>query len=466
MNKFLMTLKKIGILYIPISILVIFLSIFFKIETKLIINFLIGSILIIFGVSFYLIGYDLSYSKISDKVCITLLNKKNKTYMLLIAFILSFITILLEPEILKVSKNNIFLLIILAFSISFFFILSLYRIISKTNYKYYLIITYIIVFLLMIVTDIRIIPFALERSALSMGLVSAPFLITMGISLSKRKKRIELNHTSFGILGLSSCGPMIIFLILGIFYKINLNNFSNITLINNLLYIFLSLIIIFLIYLIFIRFNLKRNKKNVQKVLMGLSLVFLGITLFLVGSSRYQEFSLVLGNNLKNINDIFKIIIVFLFAIFIIRVEPSFNFLMNYVVETTSGGIKSKFLELFLGVGASIALVISIFISIYNLDILMFLIPSFFLALILAFLTPNKFLGIAFDSLPAVIGAISGTFFIPLLSGLNNNINTLGYLAFIGIVPVILLEIAGFIYEKEVILHDYNSLDEGIVDYD
>ena len=466
MNKLLITLKKIGILYIPVSFLVIILSILFKIELKYIINFFIGSILIIFGVSFYLVGYDLSYPKISDKVCLSLLKKKNKYYMLFICFILSFFTIILEPEILKVSKNNLLLLIILSLSISFFFILSIYRILSKTNYKYYLITSYILVFLLMSITDINIIPFALERSALSMGLVSAPFLITMGISLSKRRKRVDSNHTSFGILGVSSVGPMIVFLLIGIFYKINLNNFQSISLINNLLYILLSLIIIFLIYLIFIKFNFKKNKKTIKQVILGLILVFLGISLFLIGSSNYKEFSLILGQNLNNCNDIYKVIIIFLFAIFIIRVEPSFNFLMNYVVDTTSGGIKSKFLELFLGVGASIALVISIFVTIYNLDILMFLIPSFFLAIVLAFITPNKFLGIAFDSLGAVVGSISSTFFIPIFTGLNSNSSTLGYLAFIGIIPVIFLEIAGFIYEKEVILHDYNSLDEEIVDYD
>jgi len=466
MNKFFVTLKKIGSLYIPIFFLVLILSFILKIHFWQVIKFFISSISIIVGVSLYLVGYDLSYPKISDKVSLVLLKKKNMFIMLFTSLILAFIIVLFEPELLKVSSGNISLLIILAISISIFFVLSIYRILSKGNYKYYIIISYIIVFLLMMVTDKKIIPFSLERSALSMGLVSAPFLITMGMSLSKKCRRVEKSHTSFGILGLSSIGPMMIFMILGIFYKLDLQMFHDLSIINSLFYIFVSLIIIFLIYLVFLKFQIRRNKKQISSVLKGLALVFLGITLFLLGSYNYSDFSRILGQGIRNYNIILIIMIMFIFAFFIIRVEPSFNFLMNYVVEATTGGIKEKFLEFFLGIGASIALVIAIFIVKNNLDIIEFLLPSFFLAVVLAFLTPNKFLGIAMDSLGAVVGTISSTFFIPFLLGINSSVNTIGILAFIGIIPVIFLEIAGFIYEKEVILHDYNSLDERIIDYD
>ncbi|MBQ8891434.1 MAG: DUF1538 family protein [Bacilli bacterium] len=466
MYKFLITLKKIGFLYIPVTILVIILSLLFKIDILLVLKFIFSSILIIFGVSFYLIGYDLSYLKISDKICNNLLKKKNIYYMLGISFLISFFLIIFEPEILKVSYSNISLLIILSLSISFFFILSLIRILSKSNYKYYLIISYIIVFLLMNLTDKEIIPFVLERSTLMLGLVSAPFLLTMGLSLSKRKKNKNSNQTSFGILGLSSIGPMIVFLIIGMFYKIDTNNIQNINFIYSLLYILISLVILFIVYLVFLRFNIKRNKKQILIVIKGLILVFLGISLFLVGANNYYEFASILGSKLSSYHTIQIAIVMFIFSFFIIRVEPSFNFLMNYVVDVTSGGIKDKFLELFLGIGASLALIISVYIVKNNLEIMEFLIPSFFLAILLSFFTPNKFLGIAFDSLGAIIGTISSTFFIPFLLGLNSSANTIGLLAFIGIVPVIFLELAGFIYEKEVILHDYNSLDEGIVDYD
>ena len=110
---------------------------------------------------------------------------------------------------------------------------------------------------------------------------------------------------------------------------------------------------------------------------------------------------------------------------------------------------------------------LSLIVVIYKIDILVVLIPSFFLAILLAFFTPNTFLSIAFDSLGAVIGTISSSFFLPILIGISKgNLLTAGYVAFIGIIPVIFLEIAGFIYEKEIVLHDYANLDDRIVGYD
>ena len=465
MNKFLIVIRKIGIYYIPITILVIILSLIFKIDFNLVINYLIGSILIILGVSFYLIGYDISYLKISDKIVNGLLKKKNIYYILSICFIISFFIIIFEPEILKVSKNNILLLSILTISISLFFIIAIYRLLVRDNYKYYLISAYIIVFLLMGLSDFSILPLALEKSTLMIGLVSAPFLLTMGLSLAKRKKIKNHNQTSFGILGLATIGPMITFFLLSIIFKMKFSNI-NISLYSNLIYILLSLIVLFIVYLIFIKFKFKKNKKDIILIIKGLIFVYLGISLFFIGASSYSRFAFLMASSIKNVNNFFVMLVLAFISFFLIRVEPSFNFLINYVVDVTSGSIKDKFLELFLSMGASLALVISVFIVNNNLNIIEFLIPNFFLAILLAFFTPNKFLGIAFDSLGAVIGTISSTFFIPFLLGLNESANVVGLLAFIGIVSVIFLEIAGFIYEKEVILHDYSSLDDRIVDYD
>ena len=86
---------------------------------------------------------------------------------------------------------------------------------------------------------------------------------------------------------------------------------------------------------------------------------------------------------------------------------------------------------------------------------------------IIASSSPTNFLSIGFDSLGAVIGIISSSFILPILIGLTNStLDTYGYVALIGIIPVIFLEIAGFIYEREIVHHDYNKLDDGVVIYD
>ena len=465
MNKFLLIFKKLFFVVIYFIVLILILSILFKIDFNNIFKFIISTIFITIGVSLYLTGYDMSYSKISDKISHVLLKRKSIFYVIIICLILGIVISLFEPELIKVSNNNIYLLFILALSISFFFCLSIYRIITKTNFKYYLIFSYAFVFLLIILSDYNIIPFVFDRASLATGLVSSPFLLTMGLAFSKRTKRPKKDSTSFGILGLCSLGPMFVFLIMNLFkniytYVIDLS--TNYILIYN----FISIIMIFIIYCLFLEFKFKKNKNDIIKVIKGLVMVLLGVTLFIIGSNGLIQIINLLSYKLINYNYYLTILVGGIIGYLIIKIEPSFNFLMNYVVDATNGGIKENFLEFFLSIGVSIAMVISIIIVKNNLNILYFLVPSFFIAIFLAFVVSNRFLAIAFDSLGAVIGIISSSFFLPFLLGINSNYNMLGILALIGIIPVIFLEIAGYIYEKEEKENNYNYLDEEIVDYD
>ena len=465
--KVVFTLKKNFFSMIPIILIVVCLCIVFDISFSFLCKFIISSFLIVFGVSFYLTGYDMSYPKIADRISHGLVKRKNLAYILGVCFLMGTGISLVAKEILEASGGNLSLLILLSFSIGFFFLLSIARILTKTNFKVYLIISYILIFLLMIKADMRIIPFALDRAALGTGAVSAPFLLTIGKSFSKKSKRPKKNHTSFGILGLSAVGPIMVALILGMFTNLKLFT-TSLRLRESLLFIFFSLIPIFLLYLFFLRFEIKKNKKEIKGILKGFAFVFIGISFYSIGAKfGYINLAFLLGEKILTLPLIWILILGGLLGFFILKIEPSFLFLMNYVNEVTSGGIKEKFLELFLSLGVAFSFLLSILVVIKQINILVVLIPSFFLAVLLAFFTPNTFLSIAFDSLGAVIGTISSSFFLPFLIGISNSsLTTFGFLAFIGVIPVIFLEIAGFIYEKELKLHDYTRLDDRIVSYD
>lgn len=466
-TKVLIVLKKNALSMLPIIIVVTGLCFFFQISYNLLISFIIGSILIVFGVSFYLIGFDMTYPKIADRISYGLIKRKNILYILGTCFLMGTSISLVAKELLESSGDRISLLILLASSIGFFFMLSIFRILTKTNFKVYLILSYIIVFLLMIKADMNMVPFALDRAALGTGAVSAPFLLTIGMSFSRKSKKPKKNHTSFGILGLSAVGPIIVFLLISIYSNISIST-RRLGVRESLLFIFLSLIPIFLLYLYFIKGNVKKYKKEIKNIIKGFIFVFIGIGLYYIGAKYgYLQIAIEIGKKISNISVISVLLIGGILGFLILKIEPSFVFLMNYITDVTNGGIKDKFLELFLSLGVSFSFMLSLIVAINKIEILVVLLPSFFLAIILAFFTPNTFLSIAFDSLGAMIGTISSSFLLPILIGItNNSLQTFGYVAFIGIIPVIFLEIAGFIYEKEIILHDYNQLDDEVVIYD
>ena len=184
-SKVLYILKKNALSMLPIILVVTGLCVFFQISVNLIINFIIGSILIVLGVSFYLIGFDMSYPKIADRISHGLIKRKNFLYILVTCFLMGTAISLVAKEILEACGGRLSLLILLASSIGFFFMISIFRILTKTDFKVYLIISYIIIFMLMIKADMNMVPFALDRAALGIGAISAPFLLTFGISLIK-----------------------------------------------------------------------------------------------------------------------------------------------------------------------------------------------------------------------------------------------------------------------------------------
>ena len=466
-SKILSTFKKNALSMFPIVVIVTGLCFFFKIPINYLFKFIISSIMIILGVTFYLIGFDLSYPKIADQISHGLLQRKNLLYILGTCFLMGSAISLAAKEILEASSNNLSLLILISCSIGFFFMLSIFRILSKTSFKFYLIFSYIIIFILMIKADMNMVPFALDRATLGTGAVSAPFLLTIGMSFSRKSKRPKKNHTSFGILGLSAVGPIMVFILISIFSNITIIT-RTLRLRESLLFIFLSLIPIFLLYLFFLKGNIKKHKKEIKIILKGFMFVFWGIGLYYTGAKfGYLDLAYLLGEKLLLVPMIFVLLICGVIGFFILKIEPSFVFLMNYVNDVTHGGIKEKFLELFLSLGLTFSFSLSAVIAINKIDILVFLIPSFFLAILLAFFTPNTFSSIGFDSLGAIIGTISSSFLLPILIGItNSSLQTYGYVAFIGIIPVIFLEIAGFIYEREYIHNDYKKLDDEVIIYD
>lgn len=476
-------LKKIAHSIFPIVLIVLILGFSFNIDSNTMIRFLSSSILVMFGLTLFTTGTDISLNIIGEYLGKTLVKKKNLKLILITSLLIGTFITILEPEFLTVSSEAynipkyVFLLVI-SLGVGIFLMFAILRILKKISYKIFLITFYIILLFLFIISDFKIIPYALDMSSVTTGVISAPFILAYGGILASYKKRNK--DSEFGFLSICSMGPIFMVLILNLVYKTNilydaefilkkltfLNTFKN-----NFKEVFISLIPIILIYLIFTYLK-KQNKKEIRKIILGLVMVLLGITLFLTGGDvGFYKIAYDLGSNLGNINHLLIIIIGGLLGYFITKLEPSLKVLLNYVDTTTNGGIKSKFLETFLCLGVAISFMISLFRVLNSIDVMVFIIPFYFLAILLAFFTPNNFLGIAFDSAGVIAGNMASTFLLPLLIGVSSTLNlnylmtAFGTLSLISIIPVIILEIVGIIYNMETKLLDTKQIDDSIINY-
>ena len=483
-NNVVSNFKKIISSILPIIIGVIILSFLFKIDGNIVIRFLSSAVILIIGLTLFTTGTDISLTKIGEVVSYSLLKKKKLSLILIICIFLGTFITILEPEFLTISAeaNKIptyVLLVAVSFSIGFSLMLGVFRIFKRIEFKQILISGYLLIFLLLIFSNMKVIPFAFDMSSVTAGAISASFILSFGGSLtSKIKKKKE--DSDFGLLSICGMGPILMILLLGFIYKPTISYDSDPilkrldffeTLWVNFYQVFLSLLPLIVFYLIFHFTKKKKNKKEFRSIIIGLVMVLLGITLFLTGGDvGFFKMGYTLGTNFKDINHFIIMGIGGLFGYFIAKLEPALKVLISYIEDTTNGGIKEKFLEVFLCLGVSISVILSLYRVLNGYSVMMFLIPTYFLAILLAFFTPNNFLAIAFDASGVVAGTMTSSFLLPLLVGVASNVTTsylqeaFGILSLISIIPVIILEIVGLIYQVEKTSIDTTNLDDSIVD--
>lgn len=482
-ESIILNLKKVIKGILPIIIFVLILSIMLKIDINTIMRFLSSSLLVIMGLTLFTTGTDISLNEMGKNISNLLIKKKNISLILIVSLLLGTFITLLEPEFLTIGyeAGNIptsILLISVSISIGIFLMLAMYRILKRINLRYYLIISYLLIFFLLIISNFQVVPFAFDMGSVVVGAISAPFILAFGGNLASKMKR--KNSSEFGILSFCAIGPILMILILSLIYKPNIMYDSDPilkkldfleTLWANFYQVFMSLSLLIICYLVLTR-KTKKNKKEQRKIMIGLIMVLIGITLFLTGGDvGFFKLAYLLGSKLGNINKIIIILIGGIFGFLIAKIEPNVKVLVSYVDQVTNGGIKDKFLETCLCIGVSISFMLSLFRVLNGYSVMIFLIPTYFLAIFFAFFTPTNFLGLSFDAGGVVTGSMSSSFLLPLLIGVasiitNNYLNeAFGVMALISIIPIIILEIVGMIYNIEVKNDNTKYLDDKIIDY-
>ena len=482
-DSIILNLKKVIKGILPIIIFVLILSIILKIDIGTIIRFLSSSLLVIMGLTLFTTGTDISLNEMGKNISNLLIKKKNIILILIVSLLLGTFITLLEPEFLTIGyeAGNIptsILLISVSISIGIFLMLAMYRILKRINLRYYIIISYLLIFFVLTISNFQVVPFAFDMGSVVVGAISAPFILAFGGNLASKMKRKDSNE--FGILSFCAIGPILMILILSLIYKPNIMYDSDPilkqldfleTLWTNFYQVFMSLSLLVIFYLVLTR-KTKKKKIEQRKIMIGLIMVLVGITLFLTGGDvGFFKLAYLLGSKLGNINKIIIILIGGIFGFLIAKIEPNVKVLVSYVDKVTNGGIKDKFLETWLCIGVSISFMLSLFRVLNGYSVMIFLIPTYFLAIFFAFFTPTNFLGLSFDAGGVVTGSMSSSFLLPLLIGVasiitNNYLNeAFGVMALISVIPIIILEIVGMIYNIEVKNDNTKYLDDRIIDY-
>ena len=97
-ENFIKSFKETALAIIPICTIVTIAAIFFNIDTSVIISFIISSCLLIFGISLFTFGADISMMLIGEKLGEKLIKSKNIIFILLVVLAIGIAITIAEPD--------------------------------------------------------------------------------------------------------------------------------------------------------------------------------------------------------------------------------------------------------------------------------------------------------------------------------------------------------------------------------
>lgn len=210
----------------PLIVVVIILQFaFVEAPASTFIQFLIGSVLVIAGMTFFLLGIEVGILPAGKTVGAGLVERRSLWLIIAIVFLIGFSTTIAEPDVLVLSGQveimtegavpQMNLVYIIGIGLAFFVTMAMLRIIFGFRIAYVLTASYLIVVILSFFTPPEFVPLAFDSGSVTTGALTAPIVLALGIGFSSVLAGRSAISDGFGLLGLASIGPIVAVMIMG-----------------------------------------------------------------------------------------------------------------------------------------------------------------------------------------------------------------------------------------------------------
>lgn len=454
------------------------------IPPSILMTFLTGAGLLIIGMLFFNVGVDLSMTPIGERTGTIMTKSKNLFIVMLVSFIMGFVITISEPDLQVLAQQvpsipNITLILAVALGVAIFLVLAILRMLLGVPLSYLLVFFYITIFIMTLFVSKDFLSVAFDSGGVTTGPMTVPFIMAFGIGISAIRSDRHAADDSFGLVAMCSIGPILAVMLLGIIYQpksgeqvsdsihiidntVDLWNLFAVEFPTYMKEIAVSLLPIVIFFAI-IQFIVRDiTKKTVIKITIGLTYTYIGLVLFLTGVNvGFMPAGNYLGQTIAGLSYSWIIIpIGMIIGYFIVKAEPAVFVLTKQVEDLTDGAISAKAMGMSLSIGVAVSVGLAMTRVLTGISILWFLIPGYFVALVLTFFVSKIFTAIAFDSGGVASGPMTATFLLPFAMGackaLGGNIiaDAFGIVAMVAMTPLITIQVMGVIFKiKENKLH-------------
>lgn len=483
---------------LPITVIVLLLSIsLVPMEVGTLALFLTGAVLLIVGMGFFQLGAEMAMTPLGQGVGGRLIKGNHILLVMLVSFLMGVIITIAEPD-LQVLANQVasipnqVLIWTVAVGVGLFLVVAVLRILFHISLSNMLLVFYILLFILSFFSPDSFTAVAFDSGGVTTGPMTVPFIMALGVGFSAARSDRDGASDSFGLVALCSIGPIMMVLLLGIFYNpsdaaYTAVEISNIATTHDVMKQFvsalpqygkevaISILPVAGVFAVFQLFTRSYHKRQVLRMIVGFVYTILGLVLFLTGVNvGFAPVGSLLGGGLASTS--FKWLLIpigLIIGYYIVKAEPAVQVLNKQVEDLTGGTISHKMMNLALSIGVACAVALAMVRVLTGINIYWIIIPGYIISLVLSRMVPPVFAGIAFDSGGVASGPMTSTFLLPLAMGActaaGGNVVTdaFGVVALVAMAPLIAIQIMGLIYvhrDKAVPQPEEEFLEDTVVD--
>ena len=486
---------------LPIALIVIALSITFTpLSTGTFALFTVGVVLLIIGMGCFTLGADMSMLVIGEKVGSTITHSRKIWLIALISFVIGIIVTVAEPDLQILAEqvsavNNYLFILTVAVGVGVFLMIAMLRIVFRVKLSYIMIVFYAAAFILSIFVPHDFWAVSFDAGGVTTGPMTVPFIMSLGVGVASIRSDKKGQDDSFGLVALSSVGPIIAVLVLGIVFNVSdvpyeMTVVEEVVNTQGVLFCYLHgfgkyalevLIAISPILIFFLLFQLSTRafrKRQIVRILFGFLYTVVGLMLFLTGANvGFMPVGMEIGQSLADLWGGWLLIPVgMLIGYFVVAAEPAVHVLNKQVERMSAGAISSSAMKKGLCIGVCISIGLAMTRILTGIDIMYILSPGYVIALALTFFTPPLFTGIAFDSGGVASGAMVSSFVLPMAIGACYALNgaeaimtqAFGCVAFVALTPLISIQILGINYKRKTskIKRNFLNVEDRILEYE
>ncbi|MCI6585150.1 MAG: DUF1538 domain-containing protein [Mobiluncus porci] len=484
MNALTAKLKETTFSVVPIAAVVVILHLtLVPLEGTLLPRFVLGAVIVILGLSLFLLGVDIGIAPIGRIMASEVVKSGRFAVVMAVTFILGFLLTMAEPDILIYAGqvntltrgivSSTLMILVVSLGLAVMLCLGMVRILRGWRLRWVLLASYGLVLLLALVAPKEYLGIAFDASGATTGPLTVPVVLALATGVAAMKRDSTRSEAdAFGLVAIACVGAILALQITTL--ALHLGALPNTTatrspdtthVISPLLHhvplearsVFFALLPLLVLFLIGNFASFKLNRRHRRSILSGIVMTFLGLTLFLTGANGgFMDVGREIGLTLtERHTPLVLLAVAFILGLMAVLAEPAVHVLTEQVQDVTSGSVRRAAVMGAMALGVGLAVFLSTLRLVVNgLELWHLLLPGYLVAVGLTFASSELFGGLAFDGGGVAPGPMVTTFVLAFAQGAAAGtpgadpvVDGLGLISMVALLPPVAIQLLGVLFQ-------------------